>query len=204
MSGAGPNISYCLTCAHLVNFYPTQWGFTPPWEFYPQSRNTITIANTNIFVGRNIPPPRICTPKNYPPPNMFWFEWFVQILLFGKSWCLLFDLNFKICTPGVKFFEFDNKYIIRCLLLKYRLIFLLVFLYLTRLKAHQILSRLVKNISLYFKRRHLIIYNYFVSVMLTIWTILDLWFEFYCFCQLFFTLNMHLNQNLFEVLLQTL
>ena len=38
--------------------------------------------------------------------------------------------------------------------------FLLVFLYLTRLKARQILSRLVKNISLYFKRRHLIIYNY--------------------------------------------
>ena len=25
--------------------------------------------------------------------------------------------------PRVKFFEFDNKYIIRCLLLKYRLIF---------------------------------------------------------------------------------
>ena len=38
-------------------------------------------------------------------------------------------LNSKIFTPGVKFFEFDNKYIIRCLLLKYRLIFLLVFLY---------------------------------------------------------------------------
>ena len=62
--------------------------------------------------------------------------------------------------PRSKIFEFDNKYIIRCLLLKYRLIFLLVFLYLTRLKARQILSRLVKNISLYFKRRHLIIYNY--------------------------------------------
>ena len=45
--------------------------------------------------------------------------------------------------------------------MKYRLIFLLVFLYLTRLKARQILSRLVKNISLYFKRRHLIIYKYF-------------------------------------------
>ena len=63
-------------------------------------------------------------------------------------------------TPGVKFFEFDNKYVIRCLLMKYWLIFLLVFLYLTRLKARQILSRLVKNISLYFKRRHLIIYKY--------------------------------------------
>ena len=37
---------------------------------------------------------------------------------------------------------------------------LLVFLYLTRLKARQILSRLVKHISLYFKRRHLIIYKY--------------------------------------------
>ena len=45
--------------------------------------------------------------------------------------------------------------------MKYWLIFLLVFLYLTRLKARQILSRIIKNISLYFKRRHLIIYNYF-------------------------------------------
>ena len=60
--------------------------------------------------------------------------------------------------PRVNFFEFDNKYIIRCFLLKYRLIFLLVFLYLTHLKARQILSRPVKNISLYFKRRHLIIH----------------------------------------------
>ena len=109
----------------------------------------------------NLPPPKFVPPKNYPPPKIFWFKWFVQILLFGKSWCFLSDLNSKIFTPGVKFFEFDNKYIIRCLLLKYRLIFLLVFLYLTRLKARQILSRLVKNISLYFKRRHLIIYNYF-------------------------------------------
>ena len=46
--------------------------------------------------------------------------------------------------PRGKFLEFDNKYIIRCLLLKYRLIFLLVFLNLTRLEARQILSRLVK------------------------------------------------------------
>ena len=30
-----------------------------------------------------------------------------------------------------------------------------------RLKARQLLSRLVKNIRLYFKRRHLIIYKYF-------------------------------------------
>ena len=44
--------------------------------------------------------------------------------------------------------------------MKYWLIFLLVFLYLTRLKARQILSRRLKNISLYFKRRHLIIYKY--------------------------------------------
>ena len=28
---------YCLTCAHLVDFYPTQRAFTPPGEFYPQS-----------------------------------------------------------------------------------------------------------------------------------------------------------------------
>ena len=45
--------------------------------------------------------------------------------------------------------------------MKYWLIFLLVFLHLTRLKARQILSRLIKNISLYFKRRHLIIYKYY-------------------------------------------
>ena len=63
--------------------------------------------------------------------------------------------------PRGKIFKFDNKYIIRCLLLKYRLIFLLVFLYLTSLKARQILSRLVKSISLYFKRRHLITSNYY-------------------------------------------
>ena len=43
-----------------------------------------------------------------------------------------------------KIFKFDNKYIIRCLLLKYRLLFLLLFMYLTRLKARQILSRLIK------------------------------------------------------------
>ena len=152
---------------------PTWWIFTPPSEFLPHLehfipnpknfRNTITTANTNIFVGRKIllSPPNLYPQKNYTPPKMFWFEWFVLILLFAKSWCLLLDLNSKIFTPGVKFFEFDNKYIIRCLLLKYWLIFLLVFLYLTRLKARQILSRLVKNISLYFKRRHLIIYKYF-------------------------------------------
>ena len=76
---------------------------------------------------------------------------------------LMSPVRFKLQNfyPRGKIFEFDNKYIIRCLLLKYWLIFLLVFLYLTRLKACQILSRLVKNISLYFKRRHLIIYNYF-------------------------------------------
>ena len=153
---------------------PTWWIFTPPSEFLPHLenfihnpknvRNTITIANTNIFVGGKFYTPQICTPqKKYPPPKIFWFKWFVQILLFGKSLIFLSDLNSKIFTPGVKFFEFDNKYIIRCLLLKYRLIFLLVFLYLTRLKARQILSRLVKNISLYFKRRHLIIYNYYVE-----------------------------------------
>ena len=34
--------------------------------------------------------------------------------------------------------EFDNKYTIRFLLFKYRLIFLLVFLYLIHLKARQI------------------------------------------------------------------
>ena len=78
MSRAGPNISYCLTCAHLVNFYPTQWVFTPPSEFLPHPenfipnpknvRNTITIANTNIFVARKIlPPPRICTPQKITP-----------------------------------------------------------------------------------------------------------------------------------------
>ena len=39
-----------------------------------------------------------------------------------------------------------GTYTIRCLLLKYQLVFLLVFLCLTRLKARQILSRLV-NIS---------------------------------------------------------
>ena len=55
--------------------------------------------------------------------------------------------------------EFDNKYIIRFLLFKYRLIFLLVFLYLIHLKARQIQED-SKNISQYFKGRNLIMYNY--------------------------------------------
>ena len=105
------------------------------------------------------PPPNLYPPKITPSKNIL-----IQVIranfTFWKILIFLSDLNSKIFTPGVKFFEFDNKYIIRCLLLKYRLIFLLVFLYLTRLKVRQILSRLVKNISLYFKRRHLIIYKY--------------------------------------------
>ena len=143
--------------------------FTPPSEFLPHLenfipnpknvRNTITIANTNILVGRKIlPPSEFVPPKNCPLQKCFdssnsckfhFLENLDVSVRFGLQ-------NF---TPGVKFFEFDNKYIIRCLLLKYWLIFLLVFLYLTRLKARQIHSRLVKNISLYFKRRHPIIYN---------------------------------------------
>ena len=107
------------------------------------------------------PPPQICTPQKITPLQNILIQVIRANFTFWKILIFLSDLNSKIFTPGVKFFEFDNKYIIRCLLLKYRLIFLLVFLYLTRLKARQILSRLVKNISLYFKRRHLIIYKYF-------------------------------------------
>ena len=43
--------------------------------------------------------------------------------------------SFGIFTSVVKIFEFHNKYIVRCLLLKYQLTFLLVLLYLTRLKV---------------------------------------------------------------------
>ena len=159
----------------------TWWIFTPPSEFLPHLenfihnpknvRNTITIANTNIFVGGKFyPPPQIRTPlqKYFDSSDSCKF-YFLENLDFFLS-----DLNSKIFTPGVKFFEFDNKYIIRCLLLKYRLIFLLVFLYFTRLKARQILSRLVKNISLYFKRRHLIIYKYSRKYTdLSIWLLCD-------------------------------
>ena len=108
----------------------------------------------------NFTPPQICTPQKITPLQKYFDSSDSCKFYFLEDLDFLSDLNSKIFTPGVKFFEFDNKYIIRCLLLKYRLIFLLVFLYLTRLKARQILSRLVKNISLYFKRRHLIIYNY--------------------------------------------
>ena len=150
---------------------PAWWIFTPPSEFLPHLENfihnpknvrdTITIANTNIFVGGKFPPPpNLYPPKNYPPAKYFDSSDSCKFYFLENLDFFLSDLNSKIFTPGVKFFEFDNKYIIRCLLLKYRLIFLLVFLYLTRLKARQILSRLIKNISLYFKRRHLIIYNY--------------------------------------------
>ena len=64
-------------------------------------------------------------------------------------------------TPGVKFFEFDNKYIIRCLLLKYRLIFFTCLSVFDSPKGSSNTFKTRKNISLYFKRRHLIIYKYF-------------------------------------------
>ena len=83
----------------------------------------------------------------------------------------MFPIKFELQNfyPMGEIFALD-KYIIRCLLLKYWLTFFFIFLYLARLKAHQILSRLVK-ICLYFKWRHLIIYNYY---QIPTWT-LKLW-----------------------------
>ena len=69
---------------------------------------------------------------------------------------------------------------IRCLLLKYRLIFLLVFLYLMSLKPRQTLSRLVKNISLYFIRKHLMIYNY-CGICFNVWSQCGKFFK-YMYC----------------------
>ena len=157
MSRVGSKIYILLS--HLCpsgEFLPYLENFIPN----PKNvRNTITIANTNILVGRKILPPPNLYPQKITPFQKCFDSSDSCKFYFLENLDLLLDMNSKIFTPRVKFFEFDNKYIIRCLLLKYRLIFLLVFLYLTRLKARQILSRLVKNISLYFKRRHLIIYK---------------------------------------------
>ena len=134
-------------------------SFYPTWRIYPNVRNMITIANTNIFVGRKILLPPNLYPQKLPPPNVL-----IRAIRVNFTFCkiLMSPVRFELQNfyPRSKIFELDNKYIIKCLLLKYWLIFLLVFLYLTRLKARQILSRLVKNISLYFKRRRLIIYKY--------------------------------------------
>ena len=65
-----------------VSLVPTWWIFTPPSEFLPHLenfipnptnvRNTITIANTNIFVGGKFyPPPEFVPPKNYPLQKCF-------------------------------------------------------------------------------------------------------------------------------------
>ena len=98
VSRAGPNISYCLTCAHLVNFYPTQWVFTLPGEFYPNPknvRNTITIANTNIFVGRKILPP---LPEFVPPSKNV----LIRVIRVNFTFC-------KILMSPVRF-ELQNFY----------------------------------------------------------------------------------------------
>ena len=131
--------------------------FTPPSEFLPHLenfipnpknvRNTITIANTNIFVGQKILP---SSPSNLYPPKKLLPSKNVLIRVIRVNftfWKILMSpVRFELQNfyPRVNFFEFDNKYIIRCFLLKYRMIFLLVFLYLTHLKARQILSRLVE------------------------------------------------------------
>ena len=106
MSRAGPNISYCLTCAHLVNFYPTWWIFTPPSEFLPHLenfihnpknvRNTITIANTNIFVGGKFypPPPKFVPPKKLPSSKNILIQVIRANFTFWKSWFF-----YQIWTP---------------------------------------------------------------------------------------------------------
>ena len=62
---------------------------------------------------------------------------------FGRS-CEESSCSTVFVTTVKQLKETENVYIIRCLLLKHRLTFLLVFLYLTRLKARQTLSRLTK------------------------------------------------------------
>ena len=120
---------------------PTWWIFTPPSEFLPHLenfitnpknvRNTITNANTNILVGRKIlPPSEFVPPKNYPLQKCFDSSGSCKFYFLENL-----DVSCQIWTP--KFLPQGS-----------------------RLKARQILSRLVKNISLYFKRRHLIICKY--------------------------------------------
>ena len=94
----------------------------------------------NIFIGRKIYSTPLPSPKFVPLRKINPLQ-NVLIFTFGKL------QNFY---PRDEIFEFDNNSVIRCLLLKYRPIFLL---------AKYIRTR--KNISLYFKRRHSKIYKYY-------------------------------------------
>ena len=137
MSRVGLSTFCCLTCA-------TWWIFTPPGEFYPQQHEQDYFAITYILSGRKISLPSICTPKKvaFPSPEISLFQWFVWIFTFSEI--LIFSIRFELqyFYPRGEIFEFDNKYIIRCLLSKYQLIFLLVFLYLTRKNIMLLLTEL--------------------------------------------------------------
>ena len=64
----------CLICAHLVDYCPSSEFIPHLANFTPgpkNVRNTITIANINIFIGQKILPPEFVPPKNYSPLKMF-------------------------------------------------------------------------------------------------------------------------------------
>ena len=87
---------------------------------------------------RIVSPPKLI-PYPHPLPSKKVF-----IRLIYVNFYFLGNLNFFLLDLNSKIFEFDNKYVIRCLLSKYWPTFLLIFLFWTCLKACQILSRLVK------------------------------------------------------------
>ena len=152
----------------LGGFLPHLENFTPNLQ---NVRNTIIVANTNIVVGKKILTPEFVPPKkNYPLLKFLNSCNSCEFSLFGKPSFLLLDLNSKIFTPGVKFLNLTIN-IIRCLLLKYWLIFLLYLFISDSPKGSSNTSKTRKNISLYFKKRHLIIYKYF-SLLGDIFTVL--------------------------------
>ena len=127
-------------------------------NFYPQSKISQICKYDNYWKPKLLRGPKFLPPKFLHPPSPLWkcsrLDDSCKILLLDKFWFISL-ISTPFLPPYLQILWFDDKYIIRCLLLKHRLIFLLVFLYLTRIKARQILSRL-KNISLYFKGRYLI------------------------------------------------
>ena len=131
-----------LILPHLENFTPNPKNFRITNNYYKCS-----------FVGRKSPSP---PPKkrNYPSSkNVLTQMICVNVYVLANLNLFLLDLNFKIFIPRMTFFKVDDRYIVKCFLLKYRLILLLVFPYLSRLNAHQIFRSLVK-ISTYISKEN--------------------------------------------------
>ena len=63
---------------------------------------------------------------------------------------------------------FKNKYVVRCFVLKYGLLFVLAFLYFTDLRLAN--TENTQSVSLYFKEKHLIICNHRLQEIINVTT----------------------------------